>query len=242
MSHHRLFSLLLISAPLFASGLGCASTHESFDSDSNHALSPSESEGRSLGRSEGVRTSDGATRARFDTQKITYTERGSLTLHAVFDPKSESEGADVPQADLFQANFSVSLSEYVQLFETSDDVVIEPRKGDVYTERAEASGGQGDRTVILRWDNADGANTRQGKLELALDPAGRVTRFQMTKSARTFFGWKTVFDETVEVVAPGEPGLLLLDEGPMGRVTDVASVTSAIDDPSPANFRKLVDR
>ncbi len=232
-------ALALALAAVFTLGTaGCAADAENTSSEEAVALTES-APSFSMGRHEGTRDGTEAGVV-IDTQKMTYTGRGTLTLHVVFEPKSDREGADVPQADLFQMNFDLSFDEYVKLFESSDAVTIAKRQGDVYTESAEASGPKGNRNITIRWDNASGENTRKGEMQLALGENGTITRARMKRQAKTFlFGWKTVFDGSVTRPARTESGLLLLDDGKVGRVRGATDVKKAIDDPSPRNFETL---
>jgi hypothetical protein len=230
----RLFPALLfvssLAAPLM---LGC-SADSTEDATNGDLAIQQQSQGWSLGRHEGVRDS-APSKAYLDTQKMTYTGRGKLTLHAVFEPKSENEGANVGHADLFQMNFDLSLDEHSKLFESSEAVTITDRQGDVYLEGAQASGAQGNRKVVIRWESNIDNSPRKGELSIALGAEGRITRFQMKKWAKG----RIVFDETVSQPSRTESGLLLLDDRRVGRVQDTAKVKEAIDDPSPRNFERL---
>lgn len=231
--------------PLFALGFstllsGCAAdaVTEDVDDGSGQAWTTVQEVGAgyALGLNEGVRASSPTKKVTFDTQKMSFTARGRFTIHAFFEPVSEAEGADVPQADLFQMNFDVTFDEYARLFESSDDASIEPREGDVYTDSAEASGPASARKVVLRWESS----TRKGEMTLLLGAEGRIAQARMTKFAKgSPGGWKKVFDESLAQPTRGAAGLLLRDEEFSVRVRDEAKVRSAVEDSSPENFRSL---
>jgi hypothetical protein len=197
-----------------------------------------------LAKYTGVRRSQPNAKVTIDTQKFTFTARGTMTIHALFEPASASEGADVSQADLFQVNFSITPDDYVRLFEGDGEVQLARHAGALSgSQSAEATTKQGARLVTLRWDNAGEENTRKGELVIELDDRRFIRRARLTKSAKRFIGgFVPIFDETVEAPVRGDTGLSLRDAGELGRVQTEGQIRSAVTDSSPSNFRTLVQQ
>lgn len=193
----------------------------------------------SLGGVAGVRL-DGVTPIRLDARKNTYTKIGVFTLHLSIDP---IEGEEGPSADHFLVDFELSPDDYARAFEGDEPSLSLPAtRGPVYTQRVSAEIVGGARIVTLAWDNEADEATRKGELVLDLDDAGRVTHATVRKwHKRWLFGWSLVLEDELLEGRRDADGLLLRDDADLGQVATEADIRAAVAEPTPAQFRELVD-
>ena len=195
-----------------------------------------------LGRRDGA-CANRAGKGWLDMTKSTYSYRNAFSIHAVFDDACSEVGADAPEADLTQVNFTISPDDYLKLFETDAAVELPRWQGTFYSQTASATGTRAQRKVTLRWDNSTGDDSRKGELVLELGARGALVKATLTKSHRDrgLFGsgigagWKPAFDATVldATMRKADAGLLLRDDADIGRVRSEALVRSAANEAVP---------
>jgi hypothetical protein len=181
----------------------------------------------------------------FETKAYTYINRHQFTVHMYFAPLSEKEGKN-GGVDVYLLQLAPTLEQFERVFESKETLDRFPIDGFHYdtfvTTRQEGAR----RTITIDQTNkVDDEITSIFKRQtciIRLDE-GLINSIEVEKQKKRFLnmgGWQKTFAAKVIGLRKVAQGLLLVDNGDMGRLQNRDNILKALADKSPKNFHELL--
>ena len=197
----------------------------------------------SFGRFEGRRKDTGG-KIVIETKKLTFSSKGLFELMTYVTPANEKEEKKVGIFPGFHTTLKMTLEEYEKVFASKKDVSIKlPVRegvGIVYEIEAKMEGVKRKVHCNIATEHM-GKRKEVGELNLTLKN-GDFIAFELEKGKDRLIlpGQKTVLSVESDRMKRRAKGLLLSNDGKMGRVERLSSIRRALADPNPSTFSSIL--